>query len=862
MADEIKVKMSEFAQATQVNNADDIIILQNGENKKVKSPVLESKIINRTVDELSKDGGVALNLVNLKGVVTTYANLPTTNLQVNDAYQVEADGLVYVYTSTGFQPNGQGFEIQPNVNGVVEEGNTEAVSGGEVYNKTLTRSKYMTPGVNLINPENIIHGKFFSVVTGTMTDRENAYGIWLSNLPNGKYFIQGRTLALGGRPEVAFFNSKEDSVPVSYVTILAATGGVFTIDSTTPKNIFVNIALTSDITPFLSTFMISLGIVEKPFEPYKEVFNVDYLPAIKKIALGVVNKDNFSIELIKSLVESNPSNNLFNKKNITLKGMIRSNGSITYNSTDLYAITEFIPITEDGIIINPNTLHANGYNALFDDNFTYISGTATKNAYLPFVTNAKYACFSVIVANVNSIMINKGNVPLTYEPYNPIYGYLKDLDIEGLKIQLAIPATVPAVIDDNLQLYKSGVFVNCNKYSYDYKFVSPEGKSFPDYFQLKPTTSGNLSSYVVVKDSDGKTLLNKPFTIRKLAKLTTPSTQKNILCMGASATASRYWPLELKRRLTTNSGDGTPMNPTGLNLSNISFVGRKTNANMNVNIEATGGWSWLDYTTEGRPAYRIQVSNVTNIYLGTIYTQGGLQLEIVEINTTGNTGEIRMAFYGGSGTLTTNGVLTRSGGSGDSTITYTNAQLEAYNPFWHNGKLDFINYANLYCNGSITTLIAHCGVNDIFSGATMEVIISRIRTFANALFTDFPNCKFIVSSLPLPCPIGGMTWSYNASATNDYYTKALQFLDFFNALENLQNETAYVGKLYHSAVVPQFDNLNSYPTNLDLDPVQIFYANNRSTKEIIVGTNGVHPKEEGSKLVADAIYRTLHLTGL
>ena len=140
MAEEIK--MSEFQQATSVGNSDDIIILQDGINKKVKSPVLESKIINRTVEVLSADGGVSLNVVNLKGVVATYANLPTAGLQINDAYQVTADGLVYVWSGTAFQANGQGFRIQPNVNGVVEEGNVNAVSGGEVYNKISKLDNY------------------------------------------------------------------------------------------------------------------------------------------------------------------------------------------------------------------------------------------------------------------------------------------------------------------------------------------------------------------------------------------------------------------------------------------------------------------------------------------------------------------------------------------------------------------------------------------------------------------------------------------------------------------------------------------------------------------------------------------------
>lgn len=155
MADE-SIKMSEFQQATTVENSDDIIILQNGLNKKVKSPILESKIKTNVVNTLMQQGGVSLDIVNLKGVVSTYANLPTTGLQINDAYQVEADGLVYVYTSNGFQADGQGFKVQPNVNGIVAEGNQLAVSGGEVFDnlKPLNEAVGITSipvGTNLIS---------------------------------------------------------------------------------------------------------------------------------------------------------------------------------------------------------------------------------------------------------------------------------------------------------------------------------------------------------------------------------------------------------------------------------------------------------------------------------------------------------------------------------------------------------------------------------------------------------------------------------------------------------------------------------------------------------------------------------------
>lgn len=137
MATEIDVKFSEFIPATELKDADKIPILQDGQNKIIQTPVLESKIINKTVSRVIDQGGASLNVINLKGVVPTYADLATITPtpELNDAYQVEADGLVYVYTDSGFQADGDGFVVQPEPIGVVEEGNTQAVSGGEVYNK-------------------------------------------------------------------------------------------------------------------------------------------------------------------------------------------------------------------------------------------------------------------------------------------------------------------------------------------------------------------------------------------------------------------------------------------------------------------------------------------------------------------------------------------------------------------------------------------------------------------------------------------------------------------------------------------------------------------------------------------------------
>ena len=96
MATEIDVKFSEFPKANQSKDSDELAILQDGVNKMIASPILESKIINKTVSRVINQGGASLNVINLKGVVPAYADLATITPtpQINDAYQVEADGLV------------------------------------------------------------------------------------------------------------------------------------------------------------------------------------------------------------------------------------------------------------------------------------------------------------------------------------------------------------------------------------------------------------------------------------------------------------------------------------------------------------------------------------------------------------------------------------------------------------------------------------------------------------------------------------------------------------------------------------------------------------------------------------------------
>lgn len=109
---------------------------------------LQLKFADGSVEVVSLSE-LLLNRLQLKGVVDTYEDLATiTNPKANDAYQVMEDSLVYIYTNSGFQTKGKGFNISLIPNGTVAEGIQGAVSGNEVYNSIkINKSNLFT------NPE-------------------------------------------------------------------------------------------------------------------------------------------------------------------------------------------------------------------------------------------------------------------------------------------------------------------------------------------------------------------------------------------------------------------------------------------------------------------------------------------------------------------------------------------------------------------------------------------------------------------------------------------------------------------------------------------------------------------------------------
>ncbi|WP_302249838.1 hypothetical protein [uncultured Alistipes sp.] len=424
-------------------------------------------------------------------------------------------------------------------------------------------------------------------------------------------------------------------------------------------------------------------------------------------------------------------------------------------------------------------------------------------------------------------------------------------------VDIYLPDELSVVEGDTLQIFWRSVIHAFNPYIFDIQSKCSVGKHYPRYFTYTPATTQVNNTYplvVRVKKNDLSVFIEKSINIKVLSKPTSPSNKLNVLCIGASATVNGYWVSELKRRLVASDGDGTPYNPTGLGLSNIDFVGRRTvipSSGGPVKLEATGGWRVWDYAGSGVPAYRFNVSGVSQLNIGDTYASGGATFSVTEINVTEGVGNIRCT-YRGTPLIPASGTLNRESGTGDEVITYSSYVSESYNPFWNNEteSLDFKAYADSYCDGDIGLQIWHCGVNDIASGVDkIPTIIESFRSILRAYRQDFPNGKVIISSVPVGSPDGGFGANYGAASdTLNYYAFLDAAQQYPRALSNLCKEEEFFGYTFYASALEEFDCENSYPY-VDT-PV-----NNRMEVTERLGTNAVHPIAQGSYMIADSIYR-------
>lgn len=415
-------------------------------------------------------------------------------------------------------------------------------------------------------------------------------------------------------------------------------------------------------------------------------------------------------------------------------------------------------------------------------------------------------------------------------------------------VDISLPDKIYAIVGDTLQLFFRGIIKAVDPYKYNIVVSCSKGKQYPRYFEYTPTIQdvGQTNFTITIKDNNRNIISTKQCLLVTKNIVASPSDTINVACFGDSLTAGGVWCKEAHRRLVESDGS-----PAGKGLTNIQFVGSRKNGT--TGYFGVGGWTWDSYTTQGRPAYRFQVSGVSSLAVGAVYTNNGNTFTIMEVNVTAGSGNILCSVSSLTPAPTDSGTLTKSSGTGDSTITFTSYSQDTQNPLWdyNANKMTFIPYANSVADGNIDVVYTLLSWNSQTPGKeNFSDVIAKIKIFADTLHSEFPNAKLKIMGIQVPSVNGGMGANYGATGTSyaDGYGMVVTALNQNKAYQDFANSEGYKDFVEFVNISAEFDTEYNMPyseTNV----------NTRSTVKEKRGTNGVHPSTEGYYQIADTVFR-------
>lgn len=402
------------------------------------------------------------------------------------------------------------------------------------------------------------------------------------------------------------------------------------------------------------------------------------------------------------------------------------------------------------------------------------------------------------------------------------------------KLNVHLPSDIYIIKDKTSQFFYRGFIEAVDPYIYDIKVKCAIGKTFRRYYEITPAQIGDYPFTLEVRDNNRNILSTASSTIHVVDKTSTTS-NKNVLCVGASATATGYWPSEIKRMSENMS-------------LNLNYVGRLVGSRDNsVNLEAIGGWTWGTFIHSGVTCIRFFISGGSgDLTINSKLSVGDTIYTVLEINLTEGVGNIRCAgttqYTNASEPSSPQGVLQAEGVS----YNYTSFAKESYVPFL-NG--DFTEYADTYCNGRIDIMMIHMGVNSMLREYS-AIPENDIKAFLDGYFNSFPDGKVLFAAIPMP-DYGTSVYS-NANTDNNVnrYGTLHSFMEYNDYMYHLSQED-YKGRLLYCPGSIFFDTDYGYPKTQKNVNTRI-----SAIKETI-DTNGMHPIAEGSYLIADSILPVL-----
>lgn len=586
-------------------------------------------------------------------------------------------------------------------------------------------------------------------------------------------------------------------------------------------------------------------------------------------------------------------NNLFDESTIVLGSWWTKTGLESNQYTTSYRACEVDVSGIDTVTINAQRtsgeINPRLYNYFTVDGDGVVSDEVVVSTYyektlnLPEGTKKLRFNLTASLDNAFTVMVNKGDTALPYEPFYKrrvipdvaeLEKHVEDLEsnvaelekqVEDLETEKETPKIYPrivlgnaiyAVAGDTIQVFYKSLF-DSDIGNLHIMFECAKGKNYPRYWEFTPTASDVGSYPITIKllDNAGNVIAEKTSNLMVVAA-SNPSSSVNILCVGDSTMENGQIPIEASRRMKGTAGTAT--SPAALSLSNINFVGRKTNADGTVGWEGTGGWTYGSYNISGYTAIRFTVSGANDLNIGAVYQVGNYKLTISEINVTNGSGNVRCLFYfatpynSGWDNTAQNGSMTRASGEGQSAVSFSAWTKETYQPFWDAGAnaWDITGYRDAYCNGHIDVICVLLGINSLIGKTPFtEVSVNEAMILCRNIHAQLPNCKIVVSTLPPVSPNGGIAANYGASSAIGAYSagvKNLMVADYNLALIELAESEEFSSYVVLSNSHAQFDADNGYPT------VQKAINTRASTKETLQ-SNGVHPSNEGYWQLSDAL---------
>lgn len=416
--------------------------------------------------------------------------------------------------------------------------------------------------------------------------------------------------------------------------------------------------------------------------------------------------------------------------------------------------------------------------------------------------------------------------------------------------RIVLPDEFSAVVGDTLQLFKRGFIEAQNPYNEPNELICAVGADYPRYFELTPVADdvGTKELTVNVLDLAGNVKVTNSVDLVVVNPTGSPTSNKNILCLGDSLLNGGVWPIELQRRLCGAGGT-----PAGLEYTNISLIGDQ--GSDPAKYMGYGGWTFATYLGLSGPGSMVTCSHDKDASdQHSVWVDSAAHNWILESIVDGG---LKMMPSGHTSAMPpANDSLTWvSGGVHQTTIAYTGVEVEPSTPLWDSEENEFsikawVDYAGY---SGIDVIYVLLGWNGLVAGryeaADHAATIANVRTFLDNFHTEYPSGLVRLLGLQAPSPIGGLGTNYGATGTLSNYFKALKVANGLNlAYQAVCNESAYSGFCRYIAIAPQFDSEYNSARSTKI-------VNTRSSTTEIFGTNGVHPATAGYYQIADAVFR-------